>query len=498
MLRTAGRYGRNRPHARPFTPPRPDFPLPNAVPNAVPNLAPNAPPPAPDAAASSRPLGVALFGMGTVGGGVADRIVNHAGHLAAACGRPVVLRHAVVRDAAKRRDVALPPGTLHADRGRAIDDPAVDVGVELIGGVDDAFDLCAALLRAGRDVVTANKAMLCERGPELLALARERGRTVCYEAAVAGGVPVVAGVAESLAANRISGIRAILNGTSNFLLTRMTETGADYAAALAEAQDRGYAEADPTMDVDGTDAAQKLVLLARLAFGAEVSSGDFPVAGVDGLDVEELRFAAELGYAVKLLAVAERTGDGLALSVRPTLVPAGDAVARTGGAMNVVAVRGDLVGEAWFAGPGAGREPTASAVLGDLVGLATGRAERTAAALAARAKASDPPPLRPADELGGRFYLRFRVLDRPHVFADLADILGSSGISLASIIQHGAGEGEGEPGASAPGAADDEERVVSVVVMTHRTTAGRVRAAAGRWRSLDTLRGEPVVLPVAD
>ena len=436
------------------------------------------------------PLGVALFGLGTVGGGVADRLLTDAPRLAAAGGRGLELKHAVVRDPAKPRGLALPAGVAHADRTRAVGDPAVSIGVELIGGVPDAFDLCAALLRAGKDVVTANKALICERGPELLALAAGLGRTVCYEAAVAGGVPVVAGVTESLAANRLTGLRAILNGTSNFLLTRMTATGADYADALAEAQARGYAEADPAMDVDGTDAAQKLVILARLAFGAEVNFGDFPVAGVDGLSVEDLRFAGELGFVVKLLAVAKRTDAGLELSVRPTLVPAGDAVAGVGGAMNVVAVRGDLVGEAWFAGPGAGRAPTASAVLADLIGLASGRAQRTFAA-AARRPPELPPRVVPADELGGRFYLRFRVSDRPHVFADLADILGSSGISLASIIQHAPADDGGDAG---PAGA----RRVPVVVMTHATTAGRLRAAAERWAALDSLDGDPVVMPVAD
>ena len=434
-----------------------------------------------------RPRGVALFGLGTVGGGVAGSLLTDRERFAG-----LELRHAVVRDSARPRDVTVPAGLLHADRRRAVEDPEVSVGVELIGGVPDAFDLCRDLLLAGKDVVTANKALICERGPELLALAADRGRTVCYEAAVAGGVPVVAGVTESLAANRITGLRAILNGTSNFLLSRMTATGAAYADVLAEAQDRGYAEADPAMDVDGTDAAQKLVILARLAFGADVRFGDFPVEGVDGLTAEDLRFAGELGYVVKLLAVADlRDGGGLELSVRPTLVPRADAVANVGGAMNVIAVRGDLVGEAWFAGPGAGRAPTASAVLADLLGLASGRAQRSFADAAAAAR-RPPPRLVPADGLAGRYYLRFRVTDRPHVFADLADILGSSGISLASIIQHADGPAETGP------VDGDEDRVVPVVVMTHRTTAGRLRAAADRWRALDTLAGEPVVMPVAD
>ena len=440
----------------------------------------------PDASPDREPLGVALFGLGTVGGGVAERLVEHPETLAA--GRPLVLKHAVVRDVTKDRGLSLPAGVLHDDRRRAIEDPAVGVGVELIGGVPDAFALCRDLLRAGKHVVTANKALICERGPELLALAAECGKTVRYEAAVAGGVPIIAGLTESLAANRVTGLRAILNGTSNFLLSQMAETGADYADALAEAQARGYAEADPSMDVDGTDAAQKLVILARLAFGAEVTFADVSLGGIDGLDAEDLRFAAELGCAVKLLAVARRGGAGLELSVRPTLVRRTDALARIDGPMNVVAVRGDLIGEAWFAGPGAGREATASAVLADLLAVAAGRRPFAAAALA------DPPRPVPVEELPGRYYLRFRVTDRPHVFADLADILGSADISLASIIQHA----EPDAGRDGDGDHNDEPRIVPVVVMTHRTTAGRLRAAAERWSKLDSLRGEPVVMLVAD
>ncbi|NNJ25954.1 Homoserine dehydrogenase [Planctomycetes bacterium LzC2] len=391
----------------------------------------------------------------------------------------------MVRDLSKNRGLNLPDGVLHDDMRRAIDDPDVQIGVELIGGVPAAFELCSDLLRAGKHVVTANKALICERGPELFALAAECGRTIRFEAGVAGGVPIVAGLTESLAANRITGLRAILNGTSNFLLSRMADTGAGYAEALAEAQERGYAEADPSMDVDGTDAAQKLVILARLAFGAEIAFQDVSLGGIDGLDAEDLQFAKELGCAVKLLAVANRTKRGLELSVRPTLVRQTDAVGGIGGPMNVVAVRGDLVGEAWFAGPGAGREPTASAVLADLLAVAADRPPFHAATPA--------EPIRPVpvDDLVSRFYLRFRVTDRPHVFADLADILGSSGISLASIIQHA------EPLAE-ENEDDADPPVVSVVVMTHRTAAGRLRAAAERWEKLESLRGEPVVMLVAD
>ncbi|QDT17481.1 homoserine dehydrogenase [Alienimonas californiensis] len=439
-----------------------------------------APSPSATGGPAAEPLGVALFGLGTVGGGVAERLLRHPQTLTA--GRPLSLKHAVVRDVAKNRGIDLPAGVLHDDMRRAVDDPAVAIGVELIGGIPQAFELCRDLLRAGKHVVTANKALICERGPELFALAAEHGRMIRYEAAVAGGVPIVAGLTESLAANRITGIRAILNGTSNFLLSRMADTGASYADALAEAQKRGYAEADPSMDVDGTDAAQKLVILSRLAFGAEVTFADVSMGGIDVLDAEDLSFAEELGCAVKLLAVAKRTERGLELSVRPTLVRRTDAVANINGPMNVVAVRGDLVGDAWFAGPGAGREPTASAVLADLLSIAAARPPF-------RPRQPDSP-LRPvpADELFSRFYLRFRVVDRPHVFAALADILGSSGISLASIIQHAGPE------------ADDnaDPSVVSVVVMTHRTSGARLRAAAERWAKLESLRGEPVVMLVAD
>lgn len=246
------------------------------------------------------------------------------------------------------------------------------------------------------------------------------------------------------------------------------------------------------MDVDGTDAAQKLVILARLAFGAEVSFDDVSRGGIDGLDAEDLRFADELGYAVKLLAVAKRTGRGLELSVRPTLVRRSDTIAGIGGPMNVVAVAGDLIGEAWFAGPGAGREPTASAVLADLLAVAAGRPPFASAVVAGSLR-----PV-PVDDLVSRFYLRFHVADRAHVFADLADILGSCGISLASIIQHAGPEEDGADAIGAETGADAEAPVVPVVVMTHRTAAGQLKRAAERWTELESLRGEPVVMPVAD
>ncbi len=440
------------------------------------------------------PFHLALVGLGTVGGGVAQLLVDHADRLARRAGRPVRLRHVVVRNADRPRDVTLPPGVVHTDFAAAIADPEVHAVVEVMGGLDPARRYVAAALEAGKDVVTANKALLCVHGDELFNLARTRGRTICFEAAVAGGVPVVAGLSQGLAGNQVTAIEAILNGTSNYILSQMAGTGRAFADVLREAQALGYAEADPTMDVDGTDAAQKLSLLVRLAFGTRVVPEDFVRQGIDTLDAADLAYARELGYAVKLLAVARLVGkkDGgkLELHVQPTLVRSDRPLAAVDGPRNMIEAEGDAVGSVLWAGPGAGRLATASAVIADVIDLAVGRAQRTFPRLDLW---GDSPglPLLPAGEIRRRSYFRFRVEDRPHVVADIADVLGRHEISLASIIQHEAPDlGDAETNGPHP--------IVPLVVMTHRTTEGRLRAAEAELAGLSALRTPWVRMPVAD
>jgi homoserine dehydrogenase len=343
------------------------------------------------------------------------------------------------------------------------------------------------LLHGGKDVVTANKALLCEHGDELFAKARELGRTIAFEAAVAGGIPIIATVGQCLAANQITSIAAILNGTSNFILTQMIREGSPYHQALKQAQDLGYAEADPTLDVDGTDAAQKLVILAQLAFGVKAPLTAFPRKGIDTLELSDLRYAAELGYTIKLLAVARLVNDQLEMHVQPTLVKLHTPLAEIHGAFNAIALVGDVVGETWYSGPGAGQMPTASAVVSDLIDTIVGRTRLTFPRLELW---RDPAPysLQPRERISSRYYLRFNVLDQPHVLADIADILGRNQISIASVIQHEAPEStaEGSP-----------RHVVPLVIMTHRTSEGNLQAAEQQLAKLESISPPHVRMPVA-
>ena len=316
---------------------------------------------------------VAIIGFGTVGVGVARLLLEHGERHCPPRGQAAGTGHVVDADIKRPRNFALPPGMLSNDLAKVTDDPEIVAAVELVGGVDPARTIVLKLLESGKDVITANKALLAEHGPELFDRARKLGRSIAFEAAVAGGIPIVAAISECLAANKIESIHAILNGTSNFILSQMEEADTDYASALAEAQQRGYAEANPTMDVNGSDAAQKLAILAHLAFGARTNWRDIPRTGIDVVDVADIRYAKELGYSIKLLAVAELVPEGLELHVSPTLVRHGTPLAEVRGAYNAIRVVGDAVGRVFFHGLGAGQMPTASAVVADLIDTVIGR-----------------------------------------------------------------------------------------------------------------------------
>ena len=298
------------------------------------------------------PLRVGLLGLGNVGAGVAKILLTQAERVARRAGRPIELRKVVVRDLKKARSLPLPAGLISDDFQSVVDDRQIDVAIELIGGVKPAREIFLALLESGKDVVTANKALLCEHGDVIFERARALGRTVAFEAAVAGGIPIIACINQCLTANQILGIEAILNGTSNFILTEMFARERPYGDVLSEAQRLGYAEADPTMDVDGTDAAQKLAILARLAFGTKVGTGTFTRQGIDTLELADLKYADELGYTVKLLAVAKLVDGQLEMHVQPTLVHHDRPLAQCGGAFNMIALEGDAVGKTWYSGAG--------------------------------------------------------------------------------------------------------------------------------------------------
>lgn len=303
---------------------------------------------------SNAPLRVALIGMGTVGTGVARILTAQVERIARRAGRPIEIRRVVVQHLEKPRGVTLPEGMITDSPDAVYADKEVDVALHLVGGLEPARTIMLRLLESGKDVVTANKALLCEHGDEVFRRARELGRTVAFEAAVAGGIPIIAAIGQSMAGNQITSIQGILNGTSNFILTEMHEKGRTYSDVLAEAQKLGYAEADPTLDVDGTDAAQKLVLLSQLAFGTKVPVVSFQRSGIDKLELADLRNAAEFGYRVKLLATARLVGGQLEMHVQPTLIKLDEPLAKTSGAYNMVELTGDAVGRLWYSGRGCG------------------------------------------------------------------------------------------------------------------------------------------------
>jgi len=436
-------------------------------------------------------LRVGLIGLGTVGTGVARVLVDHADRMTLRSGRDIRLTRVAVRDTSRPRTIDLPASTLTTDSLAVATAPDVDVVVELIGGLRPAREIVLAALRAGKDVITANKALLCEHGDELFQAAREAKRCIAFEAAVAGGVPIIHTLSQAMTANQITGIEAILNGTSNFILTEMFQKQAAYEDAVALAQQLGFAEADPSMDVKGTDAAQKLGLLTLLAFGTRVTPEQFLVQGIDTIELADLEYADELGYAVKLVATAKLVSDKLELHTQPTLVRNDRPIAQTDGPFNIIGLTGDIVGKTWYSGQGAGGMPTASAVVSDLIDVAAGRARLNFEQLDLWGSRA-PFPLQPVEEINRRYYLRMEVEDRAHVMAEITDALGRNEISLASIIQHETPEPE------EVASTDPRPRFVPLVIMTHRTSEGRLRAASQALAQLGCIRTPWVCMPISD
>jgi homoserine dehydrogenase len=435
-------------------------------------------------------LGIGLIGCGTVGGGVARLLLEQSERLAARAGRPLILRRVVVRDPAKNRPACLPRDLVSTDIRQVLEDRSIEIAVELVGGVDWARPVVLDLLAAGKHVVTANKALLARHGAEVFEAARKHGRTVAFEASVAGGIPIVAALAQSLSANQILSLQGILNGTCNFILTAMSEQGQSYAEALAEAQRRGYAESDPTLDVDGTDTAHKLAILAQIAFGASVPADAIEQRGIAGLHQIDIRYAGELGYVIKLLAEAwldAKAADEkpLALHVSPVLLRRQTPLAQVRGAYNAIHVVGDAVGDTLYYGQGAGQMPTASAVLADVIDLAIGRAQQTFRTLRLWSGNGCGVVMRPSSTVRSRFYVRVLVRDRPGVLALIARELARQDISISSVIQHEAlDEHEGD--------------VVPLVIMTHTALTGNFRAAVVAIDAMGCVNPPSVYFPVAD
>jgi len=424
--------------------------------------------------------GICLLGCGVVGSGVAKILSEQAELLQRRIGLRFDLRHVVVRDVKKHAGAKLPITT---DAHAAIDDPKVQIVLELLGGTTTAGTLIERALKLGKPVVTANKSLLATRGTELFAMARKHNTCIAFEASCGGGIPIIDALSRGLIANRIDAIVGIVNGTCNVILTRMTKNGWTYQQALAEAQKLGFAEADPTLDVSGRDAAQKLAILAGLAFNARVSESDILVEGIAALHPTDIQFARELGYVIKLLAIGERAADGkIALRVHPTLVHKDDVLAEVSGSFNAISVYGHALGHALFYGRGAGQMPTASAVVADLVGVATGTTPVLFKRLNIFPDSASPAMVLPIDDLQSRYYLRLSARDVPGVMAQVAHALGEHHISLSGIHQR----------------ETDASQFVPVVITTHMAREGDLRQALRVIDALPTIQPPTVCLRVID
>ncbi|MBU0500468.1 MAG: homoserine dehydrogenase [Gammaproteobacteria bacterium] len=431
------------------------------------------------------PVKVGLMGLGTVGGGVVSVLHRNGAEIARRAGRGIVISHA----AAKVYDASRIGGIesiarISDDAWQVVDDPEVSIVVELIGGYSPARELVLKAIENGKHVVTANKALIARHGNEIFEAARQKGVVVAFEAAVAGGIPIIKAVREGLAANRIEWIAGIINGTGNFILTEMRDKGRDFDDVLKEAQALGYAETDPTFDVEGIDAAHKLTILSSIAFGIPLQFEKCYTEGITRISREDVTYAGEMGYRIKHLGVTRKTDKGVELRVHPTLIPARRLIANVDGVMNAVLVQGDAVGPTLYYGAGAGAEPTASAVVADLVdvvrALTTDPGNRVPH-LAFQPSALSDIPVLPMDEVVTAYYLRMTVQDKPGVLAQIAGIFGNAGISIEAMEQKEPGEGETR---------------VPLIMLTQRVREQAMNAAIAAISALDVVSGEVVRIRV--
>jgi len=424
-----------------------------------------------------KPINVGLLGLGTVGGGTLTVLRRNATEITRRAGREIRVVRAAVRDLEKAKALAgdLPLTTNPFD---VVDDPEIDIVVELIGGLEPARELVMRAIANGKHVVTANKHLVAKYGNEIFAAAQAKGVMVAFEAAVAGGIPIIKALREGLTANRIEWLAGIINGTSNFILTEMRDKGAAFDDVLKEAQRLGYAEADPTFDIEGIDAAHKLTILSAIAFGIPMQFDRAYTEGISKLTREDVQYAEELGYRIKLLGIARRAENGIELRVHPTLIPERRLIANVDGAMNAILVKGDAVGPTLYYGAGAGAEPTASAVIADLVDvtrLHTADPHHRVPHLAFQPDQLADTPILPMDEVRTAYYLRLRAFDRPGVLADITRILADSNISIDAMVQKEPAEGEVQ---------------VNIILLTHITVEKNINAAIAKIEALDTVAGK--------
>ncbi len=425
-----------------------------------------------------KPINVGLLGIGTVGGGTFTVLKRNEAEITRRAGRAIRISVVADKNTALAKQIAGDSARITDDAFSVVTDPEIDIVVELIGGYGIARELVLKAIENGKHVVTANKALLAMHGTEIFAAAQKKGVMVAFEAAVAGGIPIIKAVREGLSANRIQWIAGIINGTTNFILSEMRDKGLPFAEVLKEAQRLGYAEADPTFDIEGIDAAHKITLLSALAFGIPVQFDKAHIEGISKLEALDIKYAEQLGYRIKLLGITKRKEKGIELRVHPTLIPAKRLIANVEGAMNAVLVQGDAVGSTLYYGKGAGAEPTASAVIADLVDVTrmhTADQGNRVPHLAFQPDQLSNVPVLPREEIETAYYLRLRVEDKPGVLADVTRILADQAISIDALLQREPAEGEGE---------------TDIIILTHVCIEKQADAAIAKIEALPAVKGK--------
>jgi len=422
-------------------------------------------------------LNLGIIGFGTVGAGVVDCILKNGELIAQRSGVRLVLAKVADLDITTDRGVKVPSGILTTDVNAVLDNPEIEVVVELVGGTGAAREFILRALAGGKAVVTANKALLAKYGPEIFAQAEAHGADLYYEASVAGGIPIIKALKEGLVANRIRELVGILNGTCNYILTKMESESASFERVLKEAQAAGYAEADPALDIDGIDTAHKASILASLAFGEWFTADRLYVEGIRGLALQDIQYAAVLGYRIKLLAVLKQQDGKVQMRVHPTLIPARSQLGTVGGVFNAIWVRGEPVGDTLYYGRGAGREATSSAVVADIVDVGLNRQFQARCRVPAFRAHKNPAEVLPMSEIETRYYLRLQAMDRPGVLATIAGILGGANISIASVTQK-----------------EVNRHIVPMVILTHKAREADMQAALMEIRGLNAEVPEPPVM----
>jgi len=427
---------------------------------------------------------VGLVGFGTIGTGVAKLILEDADSIAAKTGLRLELACVVDIDTKSPRPVKLPKGILTGDLDKLLKDDSIKIGIELVGGTDAAKQIQLKMLRAGKDVVTANKALLAKHGNELYKVAHENGRCIAFEASCAGGIPIISGLRTGLAANNITAMYGIVNGTCNYILSNMTGKNEDFSEALAQAQSLGYAEADPTLDINGGDSAHKLAILASIAFGCEITLDDISVEGIEEVSKDDIRYGGEMGYVLKLLAIGQKDKNNrISLRVHPSFIAKDNSLARVDGSFNAISIFGSAVGQVMYYGRGAGMMPTASAVVADIIDVALGNSATTFRHLHLKPRSEVKLSIEKIGDSVSRFYIRVMCKDRPGVLAKMAKVLGDNQISISGTLQH---EGAGP------------DNTVPVVIATHLTQQKNISAAVKEFKKLDVIGGKPVCIRIVD